>query len=96
MAIIDAVSAPLPPATVIKLFPDELKKKEGHRCSLHDFNLLDTIELMRLRETLPEMIILGIIPQDTNRVNIGLSETLAGKFDGIVEKIEREIKVERE
>ncbi len=91
VVVIDAVDAPLPPGTVIRLLPHELRRPDGVRYSLHDVNLADTIDLMRLRGTLPEMLILGVVPADIGTYRIGLSETLSGSLDAIVGKIDREI-----
>ncbi len=91
VVVIDTVAAPLPPGTVIRLTPSELKRGEGPRYSLHDLNLTDAIGLMELRETLPEMLILGIVPSDIASFRIGLSEPLAARFDEILGKVRGEV-----
>lgn len=92
VVVIDAVDAPLPPGTVIRLAPDDLRRAGGPKQSLHDLNLADALDLMRLRESLPEMRILGIVPADIATWRIGLSEPLAAAFDGIVGKVAAEIR----
>lgn len=92
VVVIDAVAAPLPPGTVVRLSPNDLKAAAGPRYSLHDLNLAEALDLMRLRDTLPEMRILGIVPADIETYRIGLSDPLAAAFDGIVEKAAREIR----
>ena len=47
---------------------------------------------MRLRDTLPETLILGIVPADIGGWRMELSDTLAASFDSIVEKIAGEIR----
>ena len=91
VVVLDTVAAPFPPGTVLRLFPDDLAGGGRDRFSLHDVNLADTIGLMRLRETLPEMMILGVVPADIETYRIGLSEPLAAKFDEIVAKVRAEI-----
>ncbi len=91
VVLLDTVGAPFPPGTVLKLFPDDLESGGRDRFSLHDLNLTDAIGLMRLRETLPEMMILGVVPADIATYRVGLSETLAAKFDGILGKVRAEI-----
>lgn len=91
VVLIDAVAAPLPPGTVLRLFPEDLRRSGGVKASLHDLNLADALDLMRLRETLPEMLILGIVPADIETWQIGLSDTLAGMFEEILDKVSREI-----
>lgn len=91
VVILDTVAAPLPPGTVIRLSADDLRNSDGVRYSLHDLNLTDTIGLMRLRGTLPEMLILGVVPADIETYRIGLSEPLSGKFEEILAKVRAEI-----
>lgn len=92
VVVLDAVAAPFPPGTVVRLFPDDLAIARGPRYSLHDLNLSDTIGLMRLRGTLPEMLILGVVPADIETYRIGLSDALSEKFEEILAKVAEEIR----
>jgi len=92
VVLVDAVAAPLPPGTVIRLFPEELRRSGGVKASLHDVNLADALDLMRLRETLPVTMILGVVPFDVETCRIGLSGELAGRFEEILDKVAREIR----
>ncbi len=91
VVIVDAVAASFPPGTVIRLTPDDLSAQGASRCSLHDLNLSDTLGVMRLRGTLPDVMILGIVPDDIETYRIGLSETLSAKFGEILRKVQSEI-----
>ncbi len=91
VVLIDAVAAPLPPGTVIRLVPDELRRSAGVKASLHDLNLADALDLMRLRETLPETMILGVVPADIGAWRMELSDTLVERFEEILDKVSREI-----
>jgi hydrogenase maturation protease len=91
VVIVDAVDAPFPPGTVVRMTPDELAGSAAPSWSLHDLNLADTIAMMRLRDTLPEMIVLGVVPADIETYSLELSEPLAARFGEIVEKVRSEI-----
>lgn len=91
VVLLDSVAAPFPPGTVLKLFPDDLKRSTDVRYSLHDLNLTDTLDLMRLRGTLPDIMILGVVPADIETYRIGLSDPLAAKFEEILAKVSAEI-----
>ena len=91
VVIVDAVDAPFPPATVVRLAPGEVAVAAGPAWSLHDVNLAATIGMMRLRETLPEMLILGVVPADIESYSLDLSAPLADRFGEIVEKVLGEI-----
>jgi Ni,Fe-hydrogenase maturation factor len=51
----------------------------------------DTLGIMRLREILPEMILLGVVPADIETYSLELSEPLAARFPEIVERVRSEI-----
>jgi hydrogenase maturation protease len=89
--LVDAVAAPFPPGTVLRLTPDELAGPRAPSWSLHDFNLADTLAVMRLRETLPRMLILGVVPADIGTYRLELSDDLSALFAGIVEKVLGEV-----
>jgi hydrogenase maturation protease len=91
VVIVDAVDAPFPPGTVLRLSPDELAGHRGPSWSLHDLNLAATLGMMRLRETLPGMLILGVVPADIGSYSLDLSGPLAARFGEIVEKVLGEI-----
>ena len=91
VVIVDAVAAPLPPGNVVRLAPGEIAGAAGPAWSLHDVNLAATLGMMRLRETLPEMLILGVVPSDVQSYSLALSAPLAARFGDIVEKVLGEI-----
>jgi hydrogenase maturation protease len=91
VVIVDAVDAPFPPGTVVRLAPDEIAGAATPPWSLHDVNLAATIGMMRLRETLPRMLVLGVVPSDIGSYSLDLSVPLAARFGEIVGKVLGEI-----
>lgn len=91
VVIVDAVDAPFPPGTVVRLAPEEIAGAAGPAWSLHDVNLAATLGMMRLRDTLPQMLILGVVPADTGSYSLDLSAPLAARFEEIVGKVLGEI-----
>jgi hydrogenase maturation protease len=91
VVLVDAADAPFPPGTVLRMTPDEVAGSGVPAWSLHDLNLADTLGMMRLRETLPEMIVLGVVPADIGTYSLDLSAPLAARFGEIVEKVRSEI-----
>jgi hydrogenase maturation protease len=91
VVLVDAVDAPFPPGTVVRLLPDDLAGSAGPAWSLHDLNLAGALGMMRLRETLPDMVIFGVVPSDIETYSLELSEPLAARFGEIVEKVRSEI-----
>jgi hydrogenase maturation protease len=87
VVLVDAVDAPFPPGTVVRMTPDDLAGSFGPAWSLHDLNLADTLGMMRLRETLPDMVIFGVVPADIETYSLELSAPLAARFGEIVDKV---------
>jgi hydrogenase maturation protease len=92
VVLLDTVAAPFPPGTVLKLFPEDIRRNADVRYSLHDLNLADAIDLMLLRGTLPEMLILGVVPADVETYRIGLSGPLSDRLEEILAKVGAEIR----
>ncbi len=91
VVLVDAVDAPFPPGTVVRMTPDELAGGGAPAWSLHDLNLADTLGMMRLRGSLPDMVILGVVPADIETYSLDLSDPLAACFGEIVGKVRSEI-----
>jgi hydrogenase maturation protease len=91
VVLVDAVDAPFPAGTVVRMTPGEVAGSGAPSWSLHDLNLAGVLDMMRLRGTLPEMILLGIVPADTETYRLGLSDPLAARFGEIVETVRGEI-----
>jgi len=79
------------PGTVFKLTPDDLRKRQKEKYSLHQMELMDTLRMLSIIEKLPEILILGIVPEDINKFSTKLSDSIAEKFPVILSKIKKEI-----
>lgn len=79
------------PGTVFKLTPDDLRKRQKEKYSLHQMELVDTLRMISIIEKLPEILILGIVPEDINKFSTKLSDSIAEKFPVILSKIKKEI-----
>jgi hydrogenase maturation protease len=79
------------PGTIFKLTPDDLRRRQKEKYSLHQMELVDTLRMISLIEKLPEILILGIVPEDINKFSTKLSDSIAEKFPVILSKIKKEI-----
>jgi len=79
------------PGTIFKLTPDDLRKRQKVKYSLHQMELVDTLRMISIIEELPEILILGIVPKEINKFSTKLSDNIGEKFTVIVSKIEKEI-----
>ncbi|MBE3089977.1 MAG: hydrogenase maturation protease [Actinobacteria bacterium] len=79
------------PGTIFKLTPDDLRKRQKEKYSLHQMELVDTLKMISIIEKLPEILILGIVPENINKFSTKLSDSIAEKFPVILSKIKKEI-----
>jgi len=79
------------PGTIFKLTPDDLRKRQEEKYSLHQIELVDTLRMISIIEKLPEILILGIVPEEINKFSTKLSDNITEKFPVILSKIKREI-----
>ncbi len=81
------------PATMRRFTPDEVRSaKLQTRLSLHEGDLLQTLELARqLGDLPPEIVIFGIEPEQVT-FNLGLSDVLKPRLDDYVTTICQELR----
>ncbi len=79
------------PGTIFRLTPNDLRKRQKEKYSLHQMELVDTLRMISIIEKLPEILILGIVPEDINKFSTSLSDGITEKFQVIVNKIKKEI-----
>lgn len=65
LIIIDAIDAGHKPGTVFRFKPDEVKAiLDGHKTSLHQVDLYDTLKLAKFIGCYPETVIIGVQPKE--------------------------------
>jgi hydrogenase maturation protease len=79
------------PGTVFKLTPEDLRKRQEEKYSLHQMELVDSLKMISIIEKLPEILILGIVPENINKFSTKLSDSITKKFPVILGKIKKEI-----
>lgn len=95
LIIVDAVSGGGASGTMYCLGLDDLNamtEPKKHPISLHDFGVVESLALERLRGNLPDTVVLfGIEPQRV-ALGVGLSAALRDKMGLYIERIMREIR----
>jgi hydrogenase maturation protease len=93
LVIIDCIKANgYNPGTVFKLGIDDLRKRQKESFSLHQMELVDNLKIQSIISTIPDTLILGIVPYDTDSFSMDLSETLKETFPEIISKVKSQIK----
>ena len=92
IVVIDCIKADgFDPGTVFRLTIDDLRKRQRESFSLHQFELVDSLKLLDLVDSLPETMILGIVPKNIEIYSLELSPDLERSIPGILKKVRSEI-----
>ncbi|MCT4627445.1 NiFeSe hydrogenase maturation protease [Halodesulfovibrio sp.] len=93
LLVLDVIHAEHEPGTIYELTEDDIRSNEKQRVSIHDIDMLDSLQMCELRcGTRPKMEIIGMQPHDITTWNIGLSEACQAKFDSYVAHVRKRIK----
>ena len=92
--VLDIVHCGGKPGTIYRLSGDELVNNEKQRLSLHDIDLIDSLNMAEmLYKKRPNLLVLGMEPEDFTSWNIGLSHAAQERFEDFVAAARREIRV---
>ncbi len=90
--IVDAVIADDAPGTIYRFTPDDLKSSQKKRlASLHQFGVLEALEIAAQMGTKPEVVIIGIAPKDYQSLGTRLTPELETSMKNIVNAVLDEI-----
>ncbi|MDZ7344258.1 MAG: hydrogenase maturation protease [candidate division KSB1 bacterium] len=92
VAIIDAVKVAAEPGAVFRFAPEEVSEQPRPVLSAHEGGVHDLLHFCKTLVPPPEVIIYGIVPEETQRLSMQLSEMLARKLDEIVAFLIAEMK----
>ncbi len=86
IVIVDALKVDDKPGSIYRFSPEHLKE-EGDTYSLHDVGIQKILKLLTVTGENPEIEIIGIVPEDIETFQIGLSEPVQKAVPGAVEQI---------
>ncbi|NOZ83926.1 MAG: hydrogenase maturation protease [Epsilonproteobacteria bacterium] len=89
--ILDTISADEPGS--IYSMPSKALMGMGHyRRTAHEVEVVEMLEICSLTETMAEVNVIGIVPEDIKSVGIGLTDKLKSHFDAFVGTAINELK----
>ena len=91
LIVVDAIKTGQPAGTIERLSLAALRKRISLKNSLHQFDLLETLAHAQFLESLPETVIVGIVPEDTVTLSLELSETVRSRLENLVSAVLEEI-----
>ncbi len=90
--VLDIVHAKGEPGTIYRLSESDLVDDEKQRLSIHDIDLIDSLNMAEiLHGKRPHIQILGMEPDDYLTWNVGLSPKVQAKFDDYLNVARQEI-----
>ncbi len=90
--VLDIVHAKGEPGTIYRLSESDLVDNEKQRLSIHDIDLIDSVNMAELLHgKRPNIQILGMEPYDFTTWNVGLSPKVQAKFDDFLNVARKEI-----
>lgn len=89
--IIDTISTCSDVGDIFKIPSDELLGSGSYKKTAHEVEVVHMLEICELYEKKAEVTVFGIVPQDIQIPNIGLSESLKSKFYELTEIVLKEI-----
>ena len=91
LIIVDAVHGGEPPGTVYRFTFEDIQGMECSAVSLHDFGVVESIQLERLVARLPEEIVFYGIEPESVQLSMELSPVILEKVEYVVRKILEEL-----
>jgi hydrogenase maturation protease len=92
LLIIDAILGDNPPGTIYRFTLENIPETVAEKISLHELNLLDILNLVKLRNKLPEeVVIIGIEPKSLE-MSLELTPLIKDKQEELIKKVLEELK----
>ena len=91
--VLDIVHCGGKPGAIYRLSEGELVKNEAQRLSLHDIDLIDSLNMAEmLHNKRPNLLVLGMEPENFTNWNIGLSPPVQERFEDFLTAARAEIR----
>ena len=90
--VLDVVHGGKAPGTIYRLSEEQLRSGETERLSLHDIDLLDSLQMAAILGNRPQLTVLGIEPCCISQWSMELTPTLAAIYPHYLEAARREIR----
>jgi hydrogenase maturation protease len=91
VVILDTVSVEDTPGEIYRLPSDVLLGMGNYRKTAHEVEIIEMLEICSLLEKHAAVTILGIIPEDIQKVEIGLTKSIENRFEEYILNAIKEI-----
>lgn len=91
VVIVDTVSIEDTPGSLYRLPAEEMLGLGSYRQTAHEVEIVEMLEICSFLEHMAEVVILGIVPEDIDSVEMGLTDPLKTAFPNLVDYILKEV-----
>lgn len=83
LVVVDTVLGGAEPGAVYRFSPDEVPSGVRYRTSIHQITFLDAWTMARILGPAPEVVIVGVEPEDMSTPHVGLTPTIEARLPDI-------------
>jgi len=91
LIVIDAVKNRGKPGSLHRLERKDLPERIRAKSSLHEVDFLEALTMCQVLDKVPEMVILGVEPEDIETLSIDLTQTTQSKIDPMIVMVLEEL-----
>ncbi|WP_300369422.1 HyaD/HybD family hydrogenase maturation endopeptidase [Hydrogenimonas sp.] len=91
VVILDTVSIKDKPGSVYNLPAESLMGLGSYRRTAHEVEVVEMLEICSMLDSMAEVNIIGIVPEDIECVDISLTETIRKNFGHLIDETVREL-----
>lgn len=91
LIIVDAVRNQQPPGTLYRLADDEVPRRVLAKQSMHQMDLPEVLAMCAAIDKHPQVVVVGIEPEEMTTMEIELTPTIAAKVDTLVSMVLKEL-----
>ncbi len=90
--ILDTISINDTPGAVYNLPSEALIGLGNYRKTAHEVEVVEMLEICSMLESIAQVSVIGIIPEDIKSVDISLSDSVKNGFGGLIDEAVRELR----
>lgn len=91
--VLDAVKGGQEPGTVYRFTESSLRSNEKQRLSLHDIDLLDSLQMAQLLGNRPELLVIGMEPVTISEWSMEMTPPVKAAYPKFLEAARREMRI---
>lgn len=83
IVVVDTVLGGAEPGALYRFHPDDVPTDVRYRTSIHQVSFMDAWNMARLLGPAPDIVIIGVEPEDMATPHVGLTDTVAARLPDI-------------